>query len=236
LPAAPHLQRHRNIGGAGRGSEAHRHGVIAVTARHTAHAHTWLMADAGRRATMRSLHTLTPTGILARRIGRALKRGLLLHTYFDRLRFGCVLMIVLGPVFGVVEWHNRQRIEDILARGAVTEAAVTGTRVTTGRSTTYSVDLAWRDTQGMQHSVAQMTVSSAFYSQVTRVSPPKARIKYLTDREASRRTIALLDDPPRKPNRANLLPGWMVPSLMGLIGLALLTLWRSWRRRVARMA
>jgi hypothetical protein len=181
---------------------------------------------------MRALHKLTPTGILVRRVGRALQRGLLLHTIFDRIRFACCLMIVLGPFFGAVEWHNRQRIADILARGAAAEATVTNPKVTSGRSTTYSIDLAWRDAQGAQHRVEQMTISAGFFSWLTRTSPPpKIRIKHLTDRETSRRTVALLDDTTWKPNPSNMLPAWTVPSLMGAIGLALLTLWRTWRRR-----
>jgi hypothetical protein len=181
---------------------------------------------------MRSLHTLTPTGILVRRIGRALKRGLLPHTVFDRIRFACCVMIVLGPVFGVVEWHNRQRIADILARGAAATATVSNPKVTSGRSTTYSIDLAWRDALGATHRVEQMTVSAGFFGWLTRTNPPpKILIKHLTDREASRRTVVLLDDASWKPNPNNMLPAWTVPSLMGAIGLALLTLWRAWRRR-----
>jgi hypothetical protein len=187
---------------------------------------------------MRSLHNLTATGILARRIGRALKRGLLLHSLFDRIRFGCFIMIILGPLFGVAEWHNQRRVEDILGRGATAAASVTKSKVTRGRSTTYTIDLAWRDANGTQHSVEQMKVSAAFFGLVTRRNPPpKVLIKYLTDRETTRRTVALLDDPTWKPNPANLLPAWTVPSLTGLIGLALLTLWRGWRRRrTAQMA
>lgn len=182
--------------------------------------------------TMRSLHNLTPTGILARRIGRAVKRGLLMPTFFDRLRFVCFVLIILGPIFGVIERNNRQRLETILAQGTIAQANVTRTRVTSNRSTTHSIDLAWRDAQGAQHKVEEMVVSPGFYGWLTRTSPPpKILVKYLTDRQTSRRTIALLDDPPRKPNPANLLPAWTMPSIMGLIGLALLALWRTVRRR-----
>jgi hypothetical protein len=181
---------------------------------------------------MRSLHQLTPTGILVRRIGRALKRGLVMHTFYDRIRFACCVMIILGPIFGVVEWHNRQRTADILARGVAAEATVSNSKVTSGRSTTYSIDLAWRDAQGAQQRVEQMTVSAGFFGWLTRTNPPpKILIKHLADRETSRRTVVLLDDIIWKPNPNNMLPAWTVPSLMGAIGLALLTLWRTWRRR-----
>jgi hypothetical protein len=187
---------------------------------------------------MRTLDTLAITArIGARRARRAIMRGLRLPTMFDRIRLCFILMIILGPLFAVVERYNQQRVEEILRQGTSAEAAVTGTRITSGRNTSYFVDLAWRAPGGAQHRVEQMTVSAGYFNQVTRVSLPKVRIKYLADREVSRRTVALLDDPSWTAQGTRMIPGWLLVSLVGLAGTALMTLWRNWRRRrAAQMA
>jgi hypothetical protein len=182
---------------------------------------------------MRTLHELpSATGPIARRIGRAIWRGLRGDTVFDRLRLVCAMMIVLGPFLGVIEWYNTHRIDHILQRGVPALATVTGTEVSKGRSTTYTVDLTWRDARGTEHRVTRMVVLAPFFAQVTHTTPPpKVRIKYLADRETSRRNVVLLDDSTFRIKRP--IPGWLFVSLMGLAGLVPLMLWRSWRRRRA---
>jgi hypothetical protein len=182
---------------------------------------------------MRTLQDLTiATGAIAHRIGRAIWRGLRADTVFDRLRLICAVMIVLGPLLSVIEWYNTHRIEHILQHGVPALATVTGTEVSKGRSTTYSVDLAWRDAHGTAYHVTRVVVLPPFFAQVSRTTPaPKVRIKYLADRETSRWTVALLDDATFRLKRS--IPGWLVVSLMGLAGLVPLMLWRSWRRRDA---
>jgi hypothetical protein len=185
---------------------------------------------------MGALHDLKiAIGATVRRIGRAIWRGLRGDTVFDRMRLVCVALIAFGPLVGVFEWYTTHRIDHILQHGVPALATVTGTAVSKGRSTTYSVDLAWRDANGTTHRVTRMVVLAPFFGEITRTTPaPLVRIKYLADRETGRWTVVLLDDSTFRLARP--IPGSLFVSLMGLAGLVLLMLWRSCRRRAAQIA
>jgi hypothetical protein len=174
---------------------------------------------------------------IARPLRRTIPRGLLDNTVFDRIRLGFYLMILLGPFFAVLGWQNQQRVDDILRHGATAEASVTRTQISRGKGTAYMVDIAWRDARGTQHRVEQLSVSAAYFSQITRTNSPKVPVKYLTDRETTRRTVALTDDASWNSEGSRMIPSWLVATLLGLAGTALMTLWRNRKlRAAARMA
>jgi hypothetical protein len=202
--------------------------VIAITARHGKRLHITSPARirAAARATMRALHELTTAaGAIARRVGPAMSRALLGHTLFHRVLQCFLVLITLGPYLVLVGWQNQNRVDDILRRGVTAEASVARTEVINGKSTSYAIDLAWRDAQGVQHRVEQVRVSAAYFGQITRDSSPKVRIKYLVDRETSRWTVATLDDPSWNSGGTRIVAPWLVSTLLGLAVVALMILW-----------
>ena len=148
-----------------------------------------------------------------------------------------VMLMVIGPLFSVAGWYHHQRVDDILQRGLTAEAIVTGTKVARGKGgPSYSIDLAWRDARGAQHRVDEMFVSAQYFSQVTRISPPqKVWIRFLADRETTRRTVALPDDHSRNSSHKSVIPYGLVGGLFGLAGAVLIMVWRNRRLRRAAL-
>jgi hypothetical protein len=175
---------------------------------------------------MRALHTLpTAAGAIARRLGSAISRALLGHTLIPRISQCSLMLIILGPYLVVAGWQNQNRIDDILRRGVTAEASVTRTEVINGKSTSYTIGLAWRDAHGVQRRVEQVRVSAEYFAQITRDRSSKVRIKYLVDRETSRWTLSPLDDPSWSPVGRGMIPSWLVSNLLGLAVAALMILW-----------
>jgi hypothetical protein len=185
---------------------------------------------------MRALHQLTTAaGAIARRVGPAMSRALLGHTLSHRILQCCLMLIILGPYLVLAGWRDQSRIDDILRRGVTVEASVTRTEVIRGgKSTSYTIDLAWRGAPGVQHRVEQVRVSAAYFDRITRDTPPKIRIRYLADRETSRRTVTALDDPSWNIGRTHMISPWLASTLLGLALVALMILWP--RRRHAGTA
>ena len=81
---------------------------------------------------------------------RVCPAGMFDNTFFARIHLLFFMMIIMGPVVGLISWQNQRRVDDVLLRGTVAEAIVTKTTITRGKSTTYSIDIVWHDTQGAQ--------------------------------------------------------------------------------------
>jgi hypothetical protein len=203
--------------------------VIAITARSGERPHTTLagpLHGAAARATMRALHKLTTAaGAIARRAGPAISRAVLGYTLPHRILQCLLMLIILGPYLVLTGWQNQNRVDDILRRGVIAEASVTRTEVINGKSTSYAIDLAWRDAHGVQRRVEQARVSAAYFGQITRDSSRKVRIKYLADRETSRWTVATLDDPSWRSGGTRSVAPWLVSTVVGLAVVALMILW-----------
>lgn len=177
-------------------------------------------------------------GAIARPIRWLIPSGLLDNTIFDHVRLCFFLLILFGPLFALAGWESQHRVDDILRRGATTEAAVTGSKVIRHKGTTYTLDLAWRDARGTAYRIEALSVSAAYFNQVSRMGPaPTIRITYLTDRAASRRSVALTDDPGWSSEGSRMIPAGLIPGLLGLAGTVVMTLWRNRRiRRAVRIA
>jgi hypothetical protein len=202
--------------------------VIAITARPAERPHNARAGPhQGRREgkAMRALDTLnTAAGAITRRAGPAASRALLGHTLSQRI-LQCILMLMIfGPYLLLVDWQNRSRADEILRRGVTVEANVTGTEVIRGKSTSYAIDLAWRDAQGAQQRVAQVRVSAEYFEQITRAPSANVRIKYLADRELSRRTVGALDDPSWRRAATRTISSSLVSTLLGLSVVAVMIL------------
>jgi hypothetical protein len=173
----------------------------------------------------------TVAGAIARPLRWVIPAGLLDNTTFDRIRLLCVGLMIVMPLFAVVAWQTQKTRDEIQLRGITTEATVTRTNVIRLKGTSYEIDILWRDARGAQRRVHRMSVSVGYYSQLTRTTLPKVRIKYLADRETSRGMVALLDDPAAPSGGADRIPDLIGVTLFGFASTVLMTLWRNRRRR-----
>lgn len=168
---------------------------------------------------------------------RFLPGGLMENTVFGRVHLMFFMAIVMGPIVAGFSWQNQKRVDDVLMRGTVAEAIVTSYKATHGKGTTYSLDIVWRDTQGAERRVEGFVVSGGFYNRVTSSrQPAKIRIAYLAEETTSaRRTVAPYDHA-RNADGAGLMRMFLLMGLVGVIGTAIMTLWRNRRLRRERLA
>jgi hypothetical protein len=145
------------------------------------------------------------------------------------------MLIFIGPFFALVCWYDQARVNEVLRRGVATEATVVKMTVTRMKSTSYSVDIVWRDTQGVDRSIERMTISAGFYNRIAAANAPqKVNIKYLADEPVSRRRTALTDDVAQNTESGGMIPMWLGVGLFGFVATAVMTFLR--RRRVRRGA
>jgi hypothetical protein len=171
---------------------------------------------------------------------RVCPAGVFENTFFARIHMLFFMLVVMGPVMGLITWQGQKRVDDLMARGTPAVATVTKATITRVKSTTYSLDLVWRDTQGAQRRLEGFTVSPGFYGQVTRAKQPASvRIKYLADETTSTRRTVATDDHVRNSDGGGLMRVFLIMGLIGVPGTVLMTLWRNRRllqARVARLA
>jgi hypothetical protein len=187
---------------------------------------------------MRALQSLkTLFGRVNHFLVRVCPAGVFENTVFARIHLLFVMLIIMGPVFGLVSWQSQKRVDDLLVRGTIAEATVTKATITRGKSTTYSIDMVWRDRQGAQRRLEGFTVSAGYYSRLTRMRPPaKLQIKYLPDETTSTRRTVAIDDHMRNSDGAGLMRVFLIMGLIGVPGTALMTFWRNHRLRRERAA
>lgn len=176
-------------------------------------------------------------GLINQLLVRVCPAGLFDNTLFARIHLLFFMLIVMGPVFGLISWQSQKRVDDVLMRGTVAEAIVTKTTITRGRSTTYSIDIVWHDTRGAARRLEGFIVSPGYYGQITSArQPAKVRIAYLADETTSvRRTVAPFDHV-RNSDGEGLARVFLIMGLIGIPGTVLMTLWRNWRLRRERAA
>jgi hypothetical protein len=176
-------------------------------------------------------------GHINRLLVRVLPAGVSENKFFARIHLLFFMLVVMGPPFALISWQGQKRVDDLLARGTSAVATVTKATITRGKSTTYSLDLAWRDTRGAERRLEGLTVSANYYGQVTRTKPPaKVRIKYLPDETTSTRRTVATDDHVRNTDGGGMMRVFLIMGLIGIPGTVLMTLWRNRRLRRARAA
>jgi hypothetical protein len=168
---------------------------------------------------------------------RVCPAGMFENTFFARIHLLFFMLVVMGPVVALMSWQGQKRVDDLLARGTPAVATVTKATITRVKSTTYSLDLVWRDTHGAQRRLEGFTVSPGFYGQVTRAKQPATvRIQYVPDQTTSARRTVATDDHVRNSDGGGLMRVFLVMGLIGIPGTVLMTLWRNRRLRRARLA
>jgi hypothetical protein len=168
---------------------------------------------------------------------RVCPAGMFEYTFFARIHLLFFMLVVMGPVVALMSWQGQKRVDDLLARGTPAVATVTKTTITRVKSTTYSLDLVWRDLQGAERRLEGFTVSPGFYGQVTRAKQPATvRIQYVQDQTTSTRRTVATDDHVRNSDGGGLMRVFLVMGLIGIPGTVLMTLWRNRRLCRARLA
>jgi hypothetical protein len=172
---------------------------------------------------------------IGRQISRILPGGLRDKTGTGWSHSAFFMLALIGPLFALVCWYGQARVDDVLRRGATAEATVSKMTITRMKSTSYAVDIVWRDTQGQVRTIERMSVSAGFYNLIAAAkAPQKVHIKYLTDEPVSRLRTALTDDIAQNTESGGMIPMWLGVGLFGFLATAVMTFWR--RRRIRRDA
>jgi hypothetical protein len=175
------------------------------------------------------------SGAIGRQSRRVLPGGLHDNSGIGWSQSAFFMLIFIGPIFALVCWYGQSRVDDVLQRGAAAEATVVKMTITRMKSTSYSVDIVWRDKQGVDRSIERMTVSAGFYNRIAAAkAPQKVNIKYLADQPVSRLQTVLTDDTTQNTESGGMIPMWLGVALFGFVATAVMTFWR--RRRMRRGA
>lgn len=144
----------------------------------------------------------------------------------DKVRWLLLIAAVGGPALAYFSWSDAERIRDVEANGVETVAVIEGATRSQRRrgGTSYSLDLAWKDSKGAVRKAEKVGVSRSFADQIVRndkLTRDAVRIKYLRDDDTV--TPVLLEDAEHQEGLdAFMLQAGIAAGVIGIAGSALL--------------
>jgi hypothetical protein len=154
----------------------------------------------------------------------------------DKVRWLLLIAAVGGPALAYYSWSDAERIRDVETNGVEAVAVIEGATRTQRRrgGTSYSLDLAWKDSKGGVRKAEKVGVSRAFADQIVRndkLTRDAVRIKYLRDDPTV--TPVLVEDANRQEEQdAFMVQAGVGAGAVGIAGSALMLLLRR-RRQTA---
>src|SRR5262245_55842230 len=151
----------------------------------------------------------------------------------DKVRWLLLVAAVGGPALAYYSWSDAERIRDVETNGVEAVAVIEGATRTQRRrgGTSYSLDLAWKDSKGAVRKAEKVAVSRGFADKIIqndKLTRDALRIKYLRDDPTV--TPVLVEDANRQEEQdAFMVQAGVGAGAVGIAGSALMLLLR--RRR-----
>lgn len=154
----------------------------------------------------------------------------------DKVRWLLLIAAVGGPALAYFSWSDAERIRDVETNGVEAVAVIEGATRTQRRrgGTSYSLDLAWKDSKGGVRKAEKVSVSRTFADQLVKnekLTRNALRIKYLRD-DATVTPVVVEDASRQEDQDAFMVQAGIGAGAVGIAGSAVLLLMRR-RRQTA---